>query len=153
MKELQDQFEAEQYFSVSFCSCLALGKRLNRLRVQIRALLPPVEESLCSRIPLACRMCAPVAPFDARSLCLRLISQSVLWHLEGCNPGSELQLSAEPVGWRGGAARECVVSISLLFALQTLYKTQVRELKEECEEKNKLYKEVQQSLQDQQEER
>lgn len=45
------------------------------------------------------------------------------------------------------------VSMSLLFVLQTLYKTQVRELKEECEEKNKLYKEVQQSLQDQQEER
>lgn len=45
-----------------------------------------------------------------------------------------------------------VVSISL-FVLQTLYKTQVRELKEECEEKNKLYKEVQQALQDQQEER
>lgn len=37
--------------------------------------------------------------------------------------------------------------------LQTLYKTQVRELKEECEEKNKLYKDVQQSLQEQQEER
>lgn len=35
----------------------------------------------------------------------------------------------------------------------TLYKTQVRELKEECEEKNKLYKDVQQSLQDLQEER
>uniref|UniRef100_A0A8C6V0J5 Rho-associated protein kinase n=1 Tax=Neogobius melanostomus TaxID=47308 RepID=A0A8C6V0J5_9GOBI len=35
----------------------------------------------------------------------------------------------------------------------TLYKTQVRELKEECEEKNKLYKEVQQSLQELQEER
>uniref|UniRef100_A0A8C6V2N3 Rho-associated protein kinase 2 n=1 Tax=Neogobius melanostomus TaxID=47308 RepID=A0A8C6V2N3_9GOBI len=34
----------------------------------------------------------------------------------------------------------------------TLYKTQVRELKEECEEKNKLYKEVQQSLQELQEE-
>lgn len=48
--------------------------------------------------------------------------------------------------------RKCSVSISL-FVLQTLYKTQVRELKEECEEKNKLYKEVQQSLQDQQEER
>lgn len=39
------------------------------------------------------------------------------------------------------------------FVLQTLYKTQVRELKEECEEKNKLYKDVQQSLQEQQEER
>lgn len=36
---------------------------------------------------------------------------------------------------------------------QTLYKTQVRELKEECEEKNKLYKDVQQSLQELQEER
>lgn len=35
----------------------------------------------------------------------------------------------------------------------TLYKTQVRELKEECEEKNKLYKDMQQSLQDLQEER
>ncbi|KAM9355405.1 rho-associated protein kinase 2-like [Pholidichthys leucotaenia] len=35
----------------------------------------------------------------------------------------------------------------------TLYKTQVRELKEECEEKNKLYKEVQQALQELQEER
>ncbi|XP_051772058.1 rho-associated protein kinase 2 isoform X2 [Ctenopharyngodon idella] len=35
----------------------------------------------------------------------------------------------------------------------TLYKTQVRELKEECEEKNKLYKDVQQSLQELQEER
>ncbi|XP_053700966.1 rho-associated protein kinase 2 [Synchiropus splendidus] len=35
----------------------------------------------------------------------------------------------------------------------TLYKTQVRELKEECEERNKLYKEVQQSVQDLQEER
>ncbi|XP_072313709.1 rho-associated protein kinase 2 isoform X2 [Eucyclogobius newberryi] len=35
----------------------------------------------------------------------------------------------------------------------TLYKTQVRELKEECEEKTKLYKEVQQSLQELQEER
>uniref|UniRef100_A0AAX7UFR0 Rho-associated protein kinase n=1 Tax=Astatotilapia calliptera TaxID=8154 RepID=A0AAX7UFR0_ASTCA len=35
----------------------------------------------------------------------------------------------------------------------TLYKTQVRELKEECEERNKLYKEVQQSLQELQEER
>uniref|UniRef100_A0A8C5GV36 Rho-associated protein kinase 2 n=1 Tax=Gouania willdenowi TaxID=441366 RepID=A0A8C5GV36_GOUWI len=35
----------------------------------------------------------------------------------------------------------------------TLYKTQVRELKEECEEKNKVYKEVQQSLQELQEER
>ncbi|XP_077587614.1 rho-associated protein kinase 2 [Stigmatopora nigra] len=35
----------------------------------------------------------------------------------------------------------------------TLYKTQVRELKEECEDKNKLFKEVQQSLQELQEER
>ncbi|XP_051941623.1 rho-associated protein kinase 2 isoform X2 [Hippocampus zosterae] len=35
----------------------------------------------------------------------------------------------------------------------TLYKTQVRELKEECEERNKLYKEVQQSLRELQEER
>ncbi|XP_057715129.1 rho-associated protein kinase 2 isoform X1 [Corythoichthys intestinalis] len=35
----------------------------------------------------------------------------------------------------------------------TLYKTQVRELKDECEEKNKLFKEVQQSLQELQEER
>ncbi|KAL2099189.1 hypothetical protein ACEWY4_005669 [Coilia grayii] len=35
----------------------------------------------------------------------------------------------------------------------TLYKTQVRELKEECEEKNKLYKDVQQTLQELQEER
>ncbi|XP_026864018.2 rho-associated protein kinase 2 isoform X4 [Electrophorus electricus] len=35
----------------------------------------------------------------------------------------------------------------------TLYKTQVRELKEECEEKNKLYKDMQQNLQDLQEER
>lgn len=52
-----------------------------------------------------------------------------------------------------GTTRKCTVSISLPFVLQTLYKTQVRELKEECEEKNKLYKEVQQSLQDQQEER
>lgn len=39
------------------------------------------------------------------------------------------------------------------FYLQTLYKTQVRELKEECEERNKLYKDAQQSLQDMQEER
>lgn len=37
--------------------------------------------------------------------------------------------------------------------MQTLYKTQVRELKEECEEKTKLYKEMQQSLQELQEER
>uniref|UniRef100_A0A665W4K4 non-specific serine/threonine protein kinase n=1 Tax=Echeneis naucrates TaxID=173247 RepID=A0A665W4K4_ECHNA len=35
----------------------------------------------------------------------------------------------------------------------TLYKTQVRELKEECEERNKLTKDVQQSLQELQEER
>uniref|UniRef100_A0A8C7UEL2 Rho-associated protein kinase 2 n=1 Tax=Oncorhynchus mykiss TaxID=8022 RepID=A0A8C7UEL2_ONCMY len=35
----------------------------------------------------------------------------------------------------------------------TLYKTQVRELKEECEEKSKLYKDIQQSLQELQEER
>ncbi|XP_061824424.1 rho-associated protein kinase 2 isoform X1 [Nerophis lumbriciformis] len=35
----------------------------------------------------------------------------------------------------------------------TLYKTQVRELKEECEERNKLFKEVQQSAQELQEER
>uniref|UniRef100_A0A3Q3W352 Rho-associated protein kinase 2 n=1 Tax=Mola mola TaxID=94237 RepID=A0A3Q3W352_MOLML len=35
----------------------------------------------------------------------------------------------------------------------TLYKTQVRELKEECEERNKLYKDVQQSLQELHEER
>ncbi|KAB5582172.1 hypothetical protein PHYPO_G00184120 [Pangasianodon hypophthalmus] len=35
----------------------------------------------------------------------------------------------------------------------TLYKTQVRELKEECEERNKLYKEMQQNLQELQEER
>nr|XP_057946736.1 rho-associated protein kinase 2 isoform X2 [Doryrhamphus excisus] len=35
----------------------------------------------------------------------------------------------------------------------TLYKTQVRELKEECEERNKLFKEMQQSLQELQEER
>ncbi|XP_028852695.1 rho-associated protein kinase 2 isoform X4 [Denticeps clupeoides] len=35
----------------------------------------------------------------------------------------------------------------------TLYKTQVRELKEECEEKNKLYKDMQQALQELQEER
>uniref|UniRef100_A0A674B1T7 Rho-associated protein kinase 2 n=1 Tax=Salmo trutta TaxID=8032 RepID=A0A674B1T7_SALTR len=35
----------------------------------------------------------------------------------------------------------------------TLYKTQVRELKDECEEKSKLYKDMQQSLQELQEER
>lgn len=28
MKELQDQFEAEQYFSVSSCLCFVLGKRV-----------------------------------------------------------------------------------------------------------------------------
>uniref|UniRef100_A0A671LLR9 non-specific serine/threonine protein kinase n=1 Tax=Sinocyclocheilus anshuiensis TaxID=1608454 RepID=A0A671LLR9_9TELE len=39
------------------------------------------------------------------------------------------------------------------YATHTLYKTQVRELKEECEEKNKLYKDMQQSLQELQEER
>uniref|UniRef100_A0A672PZQ5 non-specific serine/threonine protein kinase n=1 Tax=Sinocyclocheilus grahami TaxID=75366 RepID=A0A672PZQ5_SINGR len=39
------------------------------------------------------------------------------------------------------------------YAMHTLYKTQVRELKEECEEKNKLYKDMQQSLQELQEER
>uniref|UniRef100_A0A671LUN9 non-specific serine/threonine protein kinase n=1 Tax=Sinocyclocheilus anshuiensis TaxID=1608454 RepID=A0A671LUN9_9TELE len=37
--------------------------------------------------------------------------------------------------------------------IHTLYKTQVRELKEECEEKNKLYKDMQQNLQELQEER
>lgn len=57
MKELQDQFEAEQYFSVSFCLCSALGKRLNRLRVPIHTLLSSVDESLCGRIFLACIMC------------------------------------------------------------------------------------------------
>jgi len=36
---------------------------------------------------------------------------------------------------------------------QTLYKTQVRELKEECEDRNKFSKDTQQSLQDLQEER
>lgn len=46
-----------------------------------------------------------------------------------------------------------VCGTHVCFVLQTLYKTQVRELKEECEEKNKLYKDVQQSLQEQQEER
>uniref|UniRef100_A0A671LV48 non-specific serine/threonine protein kinase n=1 Tax=Sinocyclocheilus anshuiensis TaxID=1608454 RepID=A0A671LV48_9TELE len=39
------------------------------------------------------------------------------------------------------------------YATHTLYKTQVRELKEECEEKNKLYKDMQQNLQELQEER
>lgn len=36
---------------------------------------------------------------------------------------------------------------------QTLYKTQIRELKEECDEKNKLYKDAQQRLEEYQEER
>uniref|UniRef100_A0AAY4A823 non-specific serine/threonine protein kinase n=1 Tax=Denticeps clupeoides TaxID=299321 RepID=A0AAY4A823_9TELE len=35
---------------------------------------------------------------------------------------------------------------ALLLVVNTLYKTQVRELKEECEEKNKLYKDMQDSL-------
>uniref|UniRef100_A0A667ZC72 non-specific serine/threonine protein kinase n=1 Tax=Myripristis murdjan TaxID=586833 RepID=A0A667ZC72_9TELE len=42
---------------------------------------------------------------------------------------------------------------SVFLLLCTLYKTQVRELKEECEERNKLYKDIQQSLQELQEER
>lgn len=36
---------------------------------------------------------------------------------------------------------------------QTLYKTQIRELKDECNERNKLYKEAQQQLEQYQEER
>uniref|UniRef100_A0A8C9YKQ6 non-specific serine/threonine protein kinase n=1 Tax=Sander lucioperca TaxID=283035 RepID=A0A8C9YKQ6_SANLU len=38
------------------------------------------------------------------------------------------------------------VYLNCLLFFQTLYKTQVRELKEECEERNKLYKDVQDSL-------
>ncbi|XP_007445546.2 rho-associated protein kinase 2-like [Python bivittatus] len=48
------------------------------------------------------------------------------------------------------------LSLSLSLSLktfQTLYKTQVRELKEECEEKTKLCKEIQQKIQELQEER
>lgn len=46
------------------------------------------------------------------------------------------------------------VGISFVFfAAQTLYKTQVRELKEECEEKTKLCKELQQKKQEFQDER
>uniref|UniRef100_A0A8C4I813 Rho-associated protein kinase n=1 Tax=Dicentrarchus labrax TaxID=13489 RepID=A0A8C4I813_DICLA len=45
------------------------------------------------------------------------------------------------------------VCLTCLLCFQTLYKTQVRELKEECEERNKLYKDAQQSLQELQEER
>lgn len=48
-------------------------------------------------------------------------------------------------------AGSCIRLVLPIF--QTLYKTQVRELKEECEERNKLYKEVQQSLRELQEER
>lgn len=50
---------------------------------------------------------------------------------------------------------ECEVYLTcvFIFVLQTLYKTQVRELKDECEERNKLTKDVQQSVQELQEER
>lgn len=41
----------------------------------------------------------------------------------------------------------------MLSPSQTLYKTQVRELKDEREERNKLYKELQQRLAQYQEER
>lgn len=47
----------------------------------------------------------------------------------------------------------CFLVLYIYFFWQTLYKTQVRELKEECEERNKLYKDAQQSLQEMQEER
>lgn len=45
------------------------------------------------------------------------------------------------------------ITMSVAVFSQTLYKTQVRELKEECEERNKLYKDGQQTQQDLQEER
>lgn len=47
----------------------------------------------------------------------------------------------------------CFLVLCIYIFLQTLYKTQVRELKEECEERNKLYKDAQQSLEEMQEER
>lgn len=40
-----------------------------------------------------------------------------------------------------------------LFVFKTLYKTQGRELKDECDEKNKLIKELQQRLAEYNEER
>lgn len=43
--------------------------------------------------------------------------------------------------------------ISNCFPLKTLYKTQIRELKDECDERNKLYKEAQLRLAEYQEER
>ena len=41
----------------------------------------------------------------------------------------------------------------LLLSTKTLYKTQIRELKDECDEKNKLYKEARQRLAEYEEER
>lgn len=41
----------------------------------------------------------------------------------------------------------------ILSSPKTLYKTQIRELKDECEERNKLYKEAQQRLAEYEEER
>lgn len=41
----------------------------------------------------------------------------------------------------------------LFFSIKTLYKTQIRELKDECDEKNKLYKKAQQHLAEYKEER
>lgn len=41
----------------------------------------------------------------------------------------------------------------LLFSFQTLYKTQIRELKEECDEKNKLYKDAEQQIDEYQKDR
>ncbi|XP_061751725.1 rho-associated protein kinase 2 isoform X4 [Nerophis ophidion] len=52
-----------------------------------------------------------------------------------------------------GQMRELQDQLEAEQYFSTLYKTQVRELKEECEERNKLFKEVQQSAQELQEER
>lgn len=56
--------------------------------------------------------------------------------------------------WLVLSAERVLTSKLLSFPCpQTLYKTQIRELKEECDERNKLYRDAQQRLEDFQEER
>uniref|UniRef100_A0A4W6D9A4 non-specific serine/threonine protein kinase n=1 Tax=Lates calcarifer TaxID=8187 RepID=A0A4W6D9A4_LATCA len=64
---------------------------------------------------------------------------------------SELKMQNQQVSVLRSSEKQLKQELNHL--LETLYKTQIRELKDECEERNKLYKEAQQRLAEYEEER
>lgn len=131
LKELKDQLEAEQYFTVTLTNII-------------------IEHFLCT--------------LSAHSSDSQILETYLSQRSNECNStvfalngkrGHSSQVGFPPSSLTARMYVQWYETdwIYLLSFSKTLYKTQIRELKDECDERNKLYKETQQQLAEYQEER